>query len=91
MFLGLPDPDPLVRDMDPDPSTIKHQAKIVRKTFILIRKTFIPHAFLLLYDFLSLKNDVNVASKSKKTKNLVKKKMVFSRIAGSESGSVCHR
>jgi hypothetical protein len=20
MFLGLPDPDPLVRDMDPDPS-----------------------------------------------------------------------
>jgi hypothetical protein len=23
MFLGLPDPDPLVRDMDPDPSNIK--------------------------------------------------------------------
>ncbi len=27
MFLGLPDPDPLVRgtDPDPDPSTIKHK------------------------------------------------------------------
>jgi hypothetical protein len=35
MFLGLPDPDPLVRGMDPDP-----------------------------FDFLSLKNDVNVPSKS---------------------------
>ncbi len=25
MFLGLPDPDPLVRDMDPDPSIIKQK------------------------------------------------------------------
>jgi hypothetical protein len=32
MFLGLPDPDPLVRVMDPDPSIIK--ATIVRKTLI---------------------------------------------------------
>jgi hypothetical protein len=34
MFLGLPDPDPLVRDTDPDldPSTFKQ--KIVRKTLI---------------------------------------------------------
>jgi hypothetical protein len=31
MFLGLPDPDPLVRGMDP---AINHQAKIVGKTFI---------------------------------------------------------
>ncbi len=33
MFLGLPDPDPLVRGMDPatDPD---HHAKIVRKTLI---------------------------------------------------------
>jgi hypothetical protein len=33
MFLGLWDPDPLVRDVDPDPS---HQAKIVGKTLILL-------------------------------------------------------
>jgi hypothetical protein len=43
--------------MDPDPtpffSDLNHQAKIVRKTLI-------PAVFLLLFDFLSLKNDVNV-------------------------------
>jgi hypothetical protein len=35
MFLGLldPDPDPLVRDTDPDPAQ-DHQAKTVRKTLI---------------------------------------------------------
>jgi hypothetical protein len=42
MFLGLPnpDPDPLVRGMDPDPAldpdpdSFYHHAKIVRKTLI---------------------------------------------------------
>jgi hypothetical protein len=38
------------------------QAKIVRKTFI-------PPILGVLYDFLSLKNDVNVVSKSNKQKN----------------------
>jgi hypothetical protein len=42
VFLGLPDPDPLVRGMDPDPAQ----------------------------EFLSLKNDVNVASKSDKQNKL---------------------
>jgi hypothetical protein len=27
MVLGLPDPDPLVREMDPDPSIIKQKSK----------------------------------------------------------------
>jgi hypothetical protein len=40
-----------------------HQAKIVRKTLI-------PTVLCLLYNFLSLKNDVNVLSKSNKQKNL---------------------
>jgi hypothetical protein len=53
MFLGFPDPDPLVRCMDPDPDL---QTKIVRKTLI-------PTVLLLLLDFLSLKNDANVPSK----------------------------
>jgi hypothetical protein len=37
MFLGLPDPDPLVRGMDLDPGSgsFYQQAKIVRKTLIL--------------------------------------------------------
>jgi hypothetical protein len=38
-----------------------HQAKIVRKTLI-------STVLSLFYDFLSVKNDVNVASKSKKQK-----------------------
>jgi hypothetical protein len=31
---GPPDPDPLVRGMDPDPGSFYHQAKVVRKTLI---------------------------------------------------------
>ncbi len=65
MFLGLPDPDPLVRGMDPDPDPaldLAH-AKIERKTLI-------PNILLLFLTFLSLKNDVNVASKSNKQKKL---------------------
>jgi hypothetical protein len=36
MFLGLLDPDPQVRDMDPapDPDPSTHEAKIIRKTLI---------------------------------------------------------
>jgi hypothetical protein len=61
MFLGLLDPDPLVRGMDPDPdpSITKQNCK----------KTLIPTALQLIFDFLSLKNDVNVPSKSNKQKN----------------------
>ncbi len=52
MFLGLLDPntDPLAKGTDPDPDPS--------------RKTLIPTDFLLLNDFLSLKNDVNVTSKN---------------------------
>jgi hypothetical protein len=46
-----------------------HQEKIVRKTLI-------PTGSWLLFDFLSLTNDVNVPSKSNKQKNLFKK-LVF--------------
>jgi hypothetical protein len=38
--------------------------------------SLIPNDLRLLYDFLSLKNYVNVASKSKKAKNL-EKKIIF--------------
>jgi hypothetical protein len=63
MFLGVPDPDPLVRGTDPDPA-LEHQAKIVRKTLI-------PTVLWLLYDFLSLRQDVNLASKSNKQKQII--------------------
>jgi hypothetical protein len=34
MFLGDPDPDPLVRDTDPDPDLSIIKTKLVRKTLI---------------------------------------------------------
>ncbi len=51
-------------DPDPDPSIIKKNSQ----------KTWIPTVLWLLYDFLSLKNDVNVPSKSNKQKKLEEKK-----------------
>jgi hypothetical protein len=64
MFLSLPDPDPLVRgmDSDPDPSIIMQNSK----------KNFDSYYFLSFFDFLSLKNDVNVPSKSDKQNFLFK-------------------
>jgi hypothetical protein len=65
MFLGLPGPDldPLVRGINPDPSIIKKNSK----------KNLDSYCFVTLLDFLSLKNDVNVPSKSNKKKNLLLK------------------
>ncbi len=60
-----PDPsDPYV--FGPPGSRSYHQAKIVRKTLI-------PTALRLSFDFLSLKNDVNVPSKRNKQKSFLKK------------------
>ncbi len=64
-------------DSNPDPhvfgppgsGSFYHHAKIVRKTFD-------SYYFVTLFDFLSLKNDVNVASKSNKQNNCIKK-LVF--------------
>jgi hypothetical protein len=66
MFLGLldPDPDPLVRGMDPDPSP---DPSIIMKNS---KKNLDSYYFMTLFDFLSLKNDVNVAPKSNKQKKL---------------------
>ncbi len=66
-----------------------HQATIVRKT--LIRTVLWP-----LLNFLSLKNDVNVPSKSYKQKNFFKSSFLLAsgrsmtRIAGSRSASRIH-
>jgi hypothetical protein len=73
--LGLQDPDPLTTgtepepDLDPDPSIIK------QKWF---KKTLISTVCDFIYDFLSLKTDVNVRvpSNSKK-KKLGEKKIMF--------------
>ncbi len=61
MFLGLPDPDPLVRGMDPDPDPALDpdpDPSIIMKNS---KKNLGSYYFVTLFDFLSLKNDVNVA------------------------------
>ncbi len=58
--LGPLDPDPLVRGMDPDPSIIMQNC----------RKNLDSYYFVTLFDFLSLKNDVNAPPKSIKQKKL---------------------
>jgi hypothetical protein len=63
MFLGLPDPDTIVRDTGSGSSC--HQAKIARKTLI-------PTVCDFFYDILCLKNDVNAPLKSNKQKNFEK-------------------
>ncbi len=69
MFLGLPDPDPLIRGMDPDPnhSIIKQKSK----------KNLDSYCLVTFFGLLSLKNNVNVPSKSKKQKNLFKKSFLL--------------
>jgi hypothetical protein len=68
VFFGLPDPDPLVRGVDPNPDP--------DPTIILLsscknnKKNLESYYFVTLFDFLSLKNNVNVPSKSKKQKKL---------------------
>jgi hypothetical protein len=58
VFFGLPDPDPnpLVRGMDPDPDPSINM--------INNKKNLESYYFVTLFDFLSLKNNVNVPSKS---------------------------
>jgi hypothetical protein len=65
MFLGLPDPDPLVRGPNPDPDP----SIILLSSSKNSNKNFDSYCFVTLLDFLSLKNDVNVPLKSNKQKN----------------------
>ncbi len=65
MFLGLPDHDPLVTCMDPDPDpALDPDPSIIKQN---CKKNLDSYYFVAL-DFLGLKNDVNVPSKSKKHK-----------------------
>jgi hypothetical protein len=69
-FLGLPDldPDPLVRGMDPDPDpALDPDPSIIMKNS---KKNLESYYFVTLFDFSSLKNDVNVASNSNEQKKL---------------------
>ncbi len=74
MFLGLLNPDPLIRgmDLDPDPSIIKQKYK----------KNIGSYCFVIFLDFLSLKNDVNVPSKVINRKNFFFKLVFCWRLEG---------
>jgi hypothetical protein len=64
MFLGLLDPVPLVRGMDPD--------RILLSSSKNSKKTLDSYCFVIsfwLFVFEKWKNDVNVPSKSNKQKN----------------------
>jgi hypothetical protein len=56
MFLGFPDPDPFVR------GTVRIRVFLFSSK---TRKKNLDYCFVTFYDILSLKNEVNVASKSK--------------------------
>jgi hypothetical protein len=60
-----PDPDPLVRGMDPDPDPEQDLSSCNNS-----KKNLDSYYFVTLFDFLSLKNDANIASKGNKQKKL---------------------
>jgi hypothetical protein len=67
MFLGLPDPD---HDMDPDP--VPDPDPSIISSSKNSKKNLDSYFFVTSFVILSLKNDVNVASKSNKQKNFKK-------------------
>ncbi len=80
MFLGLPDPDPdpLVRGMDPDPTLDPDpDPSIIMQNS---NKNIDSYYFVTLFDFLYLKNDVTVASKSNKQEKFLLKNKFFAGI-----------
>ncbi len=77
IFLDLLDPDPVVRGMDPDPNPSGLSSKNSEKNL---------DSFCFVTDFLSLKNDVSVPSKSNKQFRVGVLRLK-SKITGSASGS----
>jgi hypothetical protein len=65
MYLGLPDPDPLVRGMDLDPSIILLTSSKNNK------KNLDSYCFATSFGLFIFENDVNVPSKSNKQKNFI--------------------
>ena len=73
MFVGLLDPDPFVRGMDPDPKPALDSDPVLLSSCKNSKKNLDSYYFVTLFECLSLKNDVNVASKSHKQRNWCKK------------------
>jgi hypothetical protein len=80
MFFDLPgsDPDPLVKGMDPDPDPFI----ILLSSSKNSKKNLDSYCFVTSFDFLSLKNDVNVPSKNNKQENFFFKLIFCWRLEG---------
>ena len=93
MFLGLLDwdPDPLVRGMDLHPDPGGQRIRVFLSSSQNSKKNLDSYTvLLLLMDFISLKNDVNVPAKSNNEKTFFKISFLLSltKIGGSGSESV---
>jgi hypothetical protein len=66
MFWGLPDPDTLVRGMDPDPDPALDLDPVLLSSCKNSKKNLDSYYFVTHFDFLSLTDVVNVASKINK-------------------------
>jgi hypothetical protein len=71
MFLGFPDPDPdpLVKGIDPVPDFGSGSGSFYNHANS--KRNLDSYYYVTLFDFLSFKNDVNVPSKSDKQKFFV--------------------
>ncbi len=67
MFLGLPGPNPLVRGMDPDQNPAPDPSIIMQDS----KKNIDSYYSVTLFDVSSLKNNLNVHSKSNKQKKIL--------------------
>jgi hypothetical protein len=95
MFEGLPDPDPLIRYMDPDPALDPNLSTILLSSSKKSKKNLDSYCFVTSFALfiLYLENDINVPTKSNNQKNFFK--LVFcwgscrsmKKIAGSGSAS----
>jgi hypothetical protein len=73
MFLGLPDPDPLVRGMDLDPALDPDPSIIMQNS----RKNLDSYYFVTLFFFLSLKNDGYLQKVISRKNSYCVEKLVF--------------
>ncbi len=77
MFLGLPDPDPLVRGMDPELAPDPDPSIILLSSSKTSKKNLDFYCFVTSFELFIFENDINVPSKSNKKKNLLTKNYFF--------------
>jgi len=89
IFSSVADPDPNPDPDPPDPHVLGPPGSVSGSTSQRYgsgsknsKKNLDSYYFVTLFDFLSLKNDINVASKSNKQKNCVEKFVFYWHLEG---------